>query len=123
MAAMPQTSRDRATPVSFAGAVTIHAAFFEEAKEVHFEVSAKVKQIMAFGRQQCWTDAVGEELTKQLHPLLELIDLSFSLEEADGSFENPIFVEASYSRRVSDLRGEHNELLSELSRLCNHHSQ
>ena len=52
--------------------------------------------------------------------MLELVELFFSLEEAYGYFENPMFAQADYGNRVSNLRSEHRELSAELARLCDH---
>ena len=114
MAAMFHPTRRVASLKSLAEAVTTIAAFFEGTKEIHAEVSDTIRRIILLEQQARWTDLACQELTSQLQQLLELIDLSFSLEETYGYFENPLFIDAGYGNRVSDLRGEHRVLSAEL---------
>jgi hypothetical protein len=55
-----------------------------------------------------------------LDHLVELVRSYFALEETYGYFEDPVFVGAAYSQRVSDLRAEHKSLLAEINQLSDH---
>ena len=120
MSAESPTTQSRSTPNASSSAVTINAAFFEEIKEAHFEVDELAKRIMRLGVHPNWTDSVCRELTDQLNRLSELVRWYFSLEETYGYFEDPVFVSAAYSQRVSDLRAEHKSLLAEIKQLSDH---
>jgi hypothetical protein len=120
MTALPQTSRQNATAKSSATAVTINAAFFEEIKEAHVEVSAKMDEILRAGRRGSWTESRCSRLTEQLDQLVELVGLYFALEEAYGYFDDPVYVSACYSDRVHQLRDEHRGLFLALSRIRDH---
>jgi hypothetical protein len=120
MAITPHTDRADAAPHLSAPPVTINPAFFEEAKEVYLEISAKLKHLAELGRQTSWTEDRCQELATQLQEFRDLLELSFALEEAYGYFENPVFVAAGYSRRVNRLRGEHEDLYAKLDNLVEH---
>ena len=120
MTAMSQTSWQNATSKSSGAPVTINAAFFEEIKETHVEVCSKIEQIMLIGRHSSWTESPCRRLTDELDRLVELIGLYFSLEEAYGYFDDPVYVSACYSDRVNELRSEHRDLLLTLSRIRDH---
>lgn len=118
MVAMFGTTRGVASLKLLSEAVTTIAAFFEETKEIHAEVSDTIRRVIFLEQQARWTDLVCQELMRQLQMLLELVELSFSLEESYGYFQNPIFAQAGYGNRVNDLRREHRDLSAGLSRLC-----
>ncbi len=120
MSAESPTTQSHTTPNSSSGAVTINAAFFEEIKEAHLEVDVLAKQIVRLGGHPEWTESVCQELTDHLNRLVELVRCYFSLEETYGYFEDPVFVGAAYSQRVSDLRAEHKSLLAEVNQLSDH---
>ena len=120
MSAESPSTQSRTTPNSSPGSVTINAAFFEEVKEAHLEVDTLAVQIKRLDGHPDWTDPVCQELTDQLNRMVELVRWYFSLEETYGYFEDPVFVSAAYGQRVSDLRAEHNSLLSEVSQLSDH---
>lgn len=82
------------------------------------QVGATIRRIIFLQEQDAWTPPVCQELVASLHQLREFIELCFSLEEDCGYFEDPVFVEAGCSNRVSELREEHKGLAAELSRLC-----
>jgi hypothetical protein len=103
--------------------VTINAGFFEEIKEAHVDVCAKVEQIMLLARQSSWTESTCCQLTDELDHLVELIESYFSLEEAFGYFDDPVYVSACYSDRVNELRSEHGNLLLVLSHIRDHASR
>jgi hypothetical protein len=113
-------SRQSATSRPTVDPVTINAAFFEEIKEAHVEVCAKMEQLMRLGRQASWTESTCRQLTDELEVLVELVGLYFSLEEAYGYFDDPVYVSACYSDRVNELRGEHRDLFQGLSRIRDH---
>ena len=120
MTALSQMSRKDATLKSSGEPVTINAAFFQEIKEAHVEVCAKVEQIMRLGRHASWAESTCRGLTDELDQLVELIGLYFSLEEAYGYFDDPVYVSACYSDRVNELRSEHRDLFLVLSRIRDH---
>jgi hypothetical protein len=123
MAAMFHPTRRVASFQSLAEAVTTIAAFYEGTKEIHAEVSDTIRRIISLEQQARWTDLACRELTSQLQQLQELIELSFSLEETYGYFENPLFAQAGYGNRMSDLGREHKDLSAGLSRLCDYASR
>jgi hypothetical protein len=123
MAAMLRPRREPTPDEPSSAAVTINAAFFQEVKEVQVEVSDTLRGIILLQQQTPWTNLMCQKLVGDLHRLLELVELSFSLEEDYGYFENPAFVESGYANRVSALRDEHRALGADLSRLCDHVSR
>ena len=120
MAARFHNLREGTSLRSFAAAVTTIAGFFEETEEIHAEVSDTIRRIIWLEQHARGKEFVCQELTSRFQHLLELIELSFSLEETYGYFQNPMFAQAGYGNRVSNLRREHTHLSAELSRLCDH---
>jgi hypothetical protein len=120
MPASSLTHRSRSLPDSQPATVAINAAFFEEVKEAHHELEALIKRIRRLCQPADWSDTACRELSDKLNLLAELTGSYFALEETYGYFEDPVFVNAIYSHRVSDLRAEHRNLLAEIRQLSDH---
>jgi len=100
--------------------VTINAAFLQEIKEVHVELWSAFEQIRGFGSRRDWTDSACRQLVSSLDSFRDLLSLCFTLEDAYGYFDDPVYVDARFGKRVSRLRAEHHTLRAEITRIGNH---
>jgi len=100
--------------------VTINAAFLQEIKEVHVELWNALEQIRGFLSRRDWSDPECRDLVSSLDRFRDLLNLCFTLEDAYGYFEDPVYVDARFSKRVGRLRAEHQTLDAEITRIGNH---
>lgn len=108
------TARSTSTVTS---TVTVNAAFFQEIKEVHQELYARLDQVRQLCRLPASSQAHARELIDVLAELRDQLALHFALEEAYGYFEDPVFVAPRLSELAGSLRDEHRVLYLELSDL------
>ena len=113
MALKPLLAKSSATSVN----VTVNAAFLREIKEVHEELWVGLEELRMLCGRPISLRSQTTELVRRLSDLLDKLALHFTLEEAFGYFDDPVYVSAAFSRRVDDLRNQHRVLYAKLCRI------
>jgi hypothetical protein len=120
MASLRQPDSSRASGQSATRSVTVNAAFLQEIKEVHVELWSALDQLREFLPRRDWSDPVCSRFLAALDHFRDLLNLCFTLEDAFGYFDDPVYVDARFGQRVGRLRAEHQTLLAEITRIGQH---
>jgi hypothetical protein len=113
----PSSSKPAKPNAASARSVTVNAAFLLEIKEVHSDLRDELASLQLLCSRPISVRSQSGELVQRLADLLDKLALHFSLEEAYGYFDDPVYVNAAFSQRVADLRNEHAILYTQLCRL------
>ncbi len=113
----PSASNTPRTAPAHSASVTINAAFLCEIKEVHSDLRDELAALQLLCARPISIRSQSGELVQRLADLLDKLALHFSLEEAYGYFDDPVYVNAALSQRVDSLRREHAALYTQLCRL------
>lgn len=116
MASTQSSSATRAASKA-ATNVTVNVAFLREIKEVHTELWEGLMQLQMLCSRPISLRSQSTELVERLKELLDMLAFHFTLEEAYGYFDDPVYVSAPFSDRVEQLRAEHSILYTQLCRI------
>jgi hypothetical protein len=98
--------------------VSINPAFLQEIKDDHHELRQLLHHTGAMLNRPSWMPAELDELYELFEKLRDQLAMHFALEEAYGYFEDAVTVAPHLCRRAERLRGQHDELYSELCGLA-----
>jgi hypothetical protein len=94
--------------------VSINPVFLQEIKDDHHELRQLLHHASAMLNRPGWMPAELDELNELFEKLRDQLAMHFALEEAYGYFEDAVTVAPHLCRRAERLRGQHDELYSEL---------
>lgn len=97
--------------------VGVNAAFLQEIKDSHPDLSHAVHQVRATCHAELPAGEMAKQLTNLLHDLRDCLAFQFALEETYGYIENVQAMPSSVTRMAERARNEHCGLYLEISSL------
>lgn len=98
--------------------VTINAAFLQEIKDDNEQLRALLKTARNLCEARSPADVRPRHFAALLAKLRDQLAMHFSLEEAYGYFDEPLYVASHLSEQAQSLRRQHGELYEEISGLA-----
>ncbi len=97
--------------------ITVNPAFLKEIKEVHQDLWQRLADVQRILTRPVPFTTEPRVFVDLLADLRDQLALLFSLEEAYGYFEDPVFVAPQLGKLAESLRAQHCELYLEITQL------